>query len=223
MARKMLLVCGILSPILYAISDVVAGMRWEAYSFRDQTISELAAIGAPSRPLFAALLLVVYSLMVAFGIGVWKSASAIHRLRIVGGLLIGLGVMALTVGQLAVMSPRGTEQGLAGAMHLVEGLAAMLMTFTLMGIAATTFGARFRLYTIVTIILALGFGAWSASEVSKIELGLATPWLGVKERIFWYGYQSWFAALAVRLLRTRHLASESLNAFKASRSRSSAI
>jgi uncharacterized protein DUF998 len=153
MARKMLLVCGILSPILYAISDVVAGMRWEAYSFRDQTISELAAIGAPSRPLFAALLLVVYGLMVAFGIGVWESASAIHRLRIVGGLLIGLGV----------------------------------------------------------------------SEVSKIELGLATPWLGVKERIFWYGYQSWFAALAVRLLRTRHLASESLNAFKASRSRSSAI
>jgi hypothetical protein len=223
MIRKMLLVCGILSPILYAISDLLAGMRWEGYSFRDQAISELAATGAPSRPLFAALLLVVYGLMVAFGLGVWKSASGNSRLRVVGSLLIGLGVMALTVGQLAVMRPRGTPQGLAGAMHLVEGLAAMLMTFTLMGFAATSFGARFRLYTIVTIILAIGLGAWSASEAGKIELGLATPWLGVKERIFWYGYQSWFAALAVRLLRNRHLASESPTAFKASRSRSSAI
>jgi hypothetical membrane protein len=62
---KALLICGILSPVLYAISDVLAGLQWEDYSFRDQTISELGAIGAPSRPLFAVLLLIVYGLMVA--------------------------------------------------------------------------------------------------------------------------------------------------------------
>ena len=62
------------------------------------------------------------------------------------------------------MHLRGTEQGLAGTMHLIEGMVAMLMTFTAMGIAATTFGMRFRLYTIATIILALGFGAWALLE-----------------------------------------------------------
>ena len=66
MVRRILLVCGILSPVLYAVSDLVAGMQWEGYSFRDQTISELAAIDAPSRPLFVVLLLLVYGLMVAF-------------------------------------------------------------------------------------------------------------------------------------------------------------
>jgi hypothetical membrane protein len=201
MIRKVLLICGILSPILYAVSDVLAGMQWKGYSFRDQTISELGAIGAPSRLLFAVLLLVVYGLMVAFGVGIWKAAEGNRRLHVVGGLLFGLGVMALTVGQFAAMHLRGTEQGLAGAMHLVEGMVAMLMTFTAMGIAATTFGTRFRLYTIATIVLALGFGAWAGLEAPQIEQGLATPWVGVKERIFWYGYQSWFIVLALTLLR----------------------
>src|SRR5262245_27666512 len=143
MLRKILLSCGVLSPILYGVSDVLAGKRWEGYSFRDQTISELAAIGAPSRPLFAFLLLVVYGLMVAFGVGVWKTSGGHRRLRSVGGLLIGLGVMALTVGQFAAIHLRGTEQGPALTLHLVEGMAAMLIIFTAMGIAATIFGPRF--------------------------------------------------------------------------------
>ena len=200
---KALLICGILSPVLYAIADVVAGLQLEGYSFRDQTISELGAIGAPSRPLFAVLLLVVYGLMVAFGVGIRKAAGGNRRLKIVGGLLVGVGVLALTVGQFAPMRPRGTDQGLAGALHLVEGGLAMLLIFTAMGIAATAFGTGFRIYTIATIVLALGFGAWAVSEALQIEQGLATPWIGVKERIFWYGYQSWYIVLALNLLKPK--------------------
>jgi hypothetical protein len=201
-----LLICGVLSPVLYAISDVVAGMQWKGYSFLNQTISELGAIGAPSRALFAFLLLIVYGLMVAFGVGIWKSAGGNRRLRIVGGLLVGMALMAITVGQFASMRLRGTEQGFAGALHLIEGAVAMLMIFTAMGIAAGAFGMRFRLYTIVTIVLALGFGAWAGSAAMRIEQGLATPWVGVIERIFWYGYQSWFAVLALTLLRSERTA-----------------
>jgi len=204
--RKALLICGILSPVLYAISDAVAGMQWKGYSFRDQTISELGAIGAPSRPLFGFLLLIVYGLMCAFGVGIWKSAGSNRRLRIVGGLFVGLGVMALTVGQFASMRLRGTEQGFAGALHLVEGAVAMLMIFAAMGIAASALGSRFRLYTIGTIMLTLGFGAWAGSAAIPIEQGLATPWVGVIERIFWYGYQSWFIVLALTLLRGQRAA-----------------
>jgi pimeloyl-ACP methyl ester carboxylesterase len=109
--------------------------------------------------------------------------------------------MALTVGQFAPMHLRGTEQGLTGALHLVEGAVAMLMTFTAMGLAAGAFGTRFRLYTIGTILLALSFGVWAGSAGPRIEQGLATPWVGVIERVFWYAYQSWFVVLAFTLLR----------------------
>jgi hypothetical protein len=51
MARKLLLICGIVSSGLYVAADILAAMRHEGYSYADQTISELSAIGAPTRPL----------------------------------------------------------------------------------------------------------------------------------------------------------------------------
>ena len=53
----------------------------------------------------------------------------------------------------------------------------------------------------VGLKLKTSFGLWSALEIPAIEQGVATPWVGLKERIFWYGYQSWFAVLAITLLR----------------------
>lgn len=208
--QGILLRCGIASPVLYALADLLAGLRWHAYSFRDQTISELGAIGAPSRPLFATLLLIAYALLLAFGIGIRRASGHGHRLRIVGTLVIALAALALTVGQLASMRPRGVPQGLAGAMHLAEGAIAMLLVFLAMGFAATVFGARFRLYTWATIGLVLVLGAWTVRAAGAVEAGGQTPWLGVQERLWWYAYQSWFAVLALRLLRAYATASRSL-------------
>src|SRR5690606_39228098 len=122
-------------------------------------------------------------------------------LRASGGLLIAFGVIALAAGPFVAMRPRGSEQGLAGALHLIEGGLAMAILLAAMGCAAMALGRRFRLYTIATIVLMVAFGAWSAMEISQVEAGLATPWIGVKERIFWYAYQLWFIALALTLLR----------------------
>lgn len=199
--RRTLLFCGVLSPLLYALADALAGIGWQAYSFRDQTISELGAIGAPSRPLFSLLLIPVYLLLTAFGVGVWQSAAGRRRLRVAAGLLAGLGILALTAGQFVPMRPRGTPQGLTGALHLIEGMLAMLMVLAAMGFAAAALGRRFRFYTVVTLALMLGFGAWSGSQSPRVEAGLDTPWLGVQERIFWYAYQLWFLVLAITLFR----------------------
>lgn len=199
MTRRTLLLCGVLSPLLYALADALAGRQWQGYSFRDQTISELGAIGAPSRPLFSILLIVAYLLLLAFGVGVWQSAGRSRRIRVVGALLIALAVMALTVGQFVPMRLRGSEQGLTGTLHLVEGAVAMLMVVTAMGFAGADLDSRFRFYTIATVAIMLAFGAWSGVDAPRIEAGLATPWVGVKERIFWYAYQLWFMVLALRL------------------------
>ena len=53
MLRKALLVCGILSSLLYVAMTVFVAMRWEGHSSASQTISELSAIGAPTRSLWA--------------------------------------------------------------------------------------------------------------------------------------------------------------------------
>ena len=201
MTQKALLLCGIVSPSLYALADVLAGTRWAGYSFRDYTISELGAIGAPSRPLFAILLIPTYLLLGAFGVGVWNASAGRRRLRSAGGLIVALAVLALAVGQFVPMRPRGTDQGLAGALHVIEGMVAMLILFTAMGLAAASLGRRFRSYTIATLVLIVAFGAWTGMKSQGIEAGLPTLWLGVVERIWWYAYQLWFAVLAWTLLR----------------------
>jgi hypothetical protein len=38
-------------------------------------------------------------------------------------------------------------------------------------------------------------------DAPRIEAGLETPWVGLKERIYWYAYQLWFAVFAIMLLR----------------------
>lgn len=53
MVRNILLVCGILSSVLYVGADIVAAMSWHSYSYTSQSISELFAIGSPTRWIFA--------------------------------------------------------------------------------------------------------------------------------------------------------------------------
>jgi hypothetical protein len=54
--RKAYLVCGILSSLLYVATVALAPLLWERYSSTSQTVSELFAIDAPSRPLVVPLL-----------------------------------------------------------------------------------------------------------------------------------------------------------------------
>jgi hypothetical protein len=62
MARKVPLACGILSSLLYVAMNIIAAMLYEGYSSTSQTVSELSAIGAPTRPLWL-LLGIPYTLL----------------------------------------------------------------------------------------------------------------------------------------------------------------
>jgi hypothetical protein len=86
---------------------------------------------------------------------------------------------------------------------MLAGGVAVVMIVAAIGFAATAFGRCFRFYSMATIVVMLAFGAWSGMEAPRIEAGLATPWVGVKERIFWYAYELWFIVLALTLLRQR--------------------
>ena len=200
-ASILLLICGAVSPLLYASADLLAGLSFEGYSFRDQTISELGATGAPSETLFSALLIPTYILMLAFGIGVVKVAESRRKLSIAGSLLIAFAVIALVFGPFVAMKPRGVDQEFVGALHLVEGGVEMFILLLAMGFASTALGRKFTVYTVATIAVMFTFAAWSLLDVPKVEAGLPTPWVGVKERIYWYAYQLWFVGLALALLR----------------------
>jgi hypothetical protein len=205
MARKALLACGILSALLYVGTDILAAMRYEGYSYAAQTISELFAIGAPTRTLVVWLFLTRSVLQIAFGLGVWMSAGRERGLRIAAGSLMGLGIIDVAAAPFFPMHQREVVAAgggtLTDTLHILGAAVDVLFVLLIIGFGANAFGKRFRLYSIGTIVVVVVFGTLAGLDGPRVAANLPTPWVGVTERICVYGYMLWMAVLAIAQLR----------------------
>lgn len=73
--RRVLLFCGILTSLLYIGMLIFVPMGYPGYNTFSQTVSELSAIGAPTRQLWNILGIPFLVFELAFGFGVWISAN----------------------------------------------------------------------------------------------------------------------------------------------------
>ena len=204
MARKVLLVCGILSSLVYSATLVVAPMLWEYYSSASQTVSELLAIGAPSRSLVVALFLAYDVLVIAFGLGIWESSGRKRALRVVGGLMVAYGVVGLA-GPFAPIHLREAlaagEGTLSDTMHGIITMVLVLIMLLAIGVGAAAFRKWFRLYSIATILMLVVGGVLAGLDQPRLAANLPTPWMGVWERINIGVFLLWVVVLAIALLR----------------------
>lgn len=202
--RKALLACGIASSLLYAGTDLLGALRYEGYRYTSQTVSELSAIGSPTRPLVVPLFMAYGSLVTAFGFGVRGAAGSRRRLRVMAGLLIGLGLICV-VGPFTPMHQREAlaagEKTLTDTLHILGATVDVLFILLIVGFGGTAFGRRFRLYSIGTILVVIVSGALAGLDGPRLEANLPTPWVGVKERISILGFLLWVVLLAIGLLR----------------------
>ena len=211
MLRKILLVCGILSSLLYVAIDALAALRYQDYqSYASQAISELGAIGAPTKPLVDPLFITYSILIIAFGAGVWASAHRKRALHLIAGLLIGIGVVGLAT---PPMNLRGTGDISGDVPHIA--LTGVIVLFILLatGFGAALYGRRWRLYSFATLLTLLASGVWTGFEATRLAAQQPTPWLGVAERINVGAYLLWVLVLALTLLRSRN-ESEAANLVK---------
>jgi hypothetical protein len=203
MVRKILLICGILSSLLYVATLRLGAMRWEGYSSTSQTVSELIAIDAPTRTLVVPLF-ITYSLLVfAFGVGVWGSASQKRVLRFTAVGLIGKEVLGLIATLFFPMHLRGVEPTLSDTLHAAFTFVGVLFMLLALVSGAMALGKRFRFYSIVTILLLVVGGTLAGLDGSRLAANLPTPWMGVTERINIFAYMLWVIVLAIALLRSR--------------------
>ena len=204
MARGTLLVCGILSSLLYVAMTIFIGMQWEAYSSASQTISELSAIGAPTRLLWVLPGAVYSALVTAFGWGVWKSAGRISALRMVGALIVAYGALGL-LWPFAPMHPRDVLAAggstLSDTMHIILASVTVLLMLLAIGFGAAAFGKGYRIYAISSLVILVTFGALTFLDGPRVAANLPTPWLGVWERINVGVFLLWIVVLAIALLR----------------------
>jgi K+-transporting ATPase A subunit len=205
MVRKVLLICGILSSLLYVVTLTLGAMRWEGYSPISHTVSELIAIDAPSKPLVVPLFVIYSVLVYAFGLSIWESARQKPTLRFTAVGLIGKEVLGLIATLFFPIHLRGVEPTLTDTMHAALTFVGVLFMLLALVSGAMAFGKWFRLYAIVTFLLLVVFGTLAGLDGSRLEANLPTPWMGVTERINIFTYMLWVVVLAIALLREQRV------------------
>jgi hypothetical protein len=202
---KALLICGILSSLLYVAMNVIVPMQWPAYNCASQTISELSAVNAPTSPIWVWLGILYTLLVTAFAWGVWKSAGQNHALCTAGKLLVAYGAL----GVFWPFAPMHLRETLAAGgstvsdtMHITLGVVTEILYLAALGFTAAAFGKRFRLYSIATFVILLIFGILTFLDAPGISTNQPTPFIGVWERINIGIFLLWVVVLAIILLRS---------------------
>lgn len=199
--RHVLLTCGILSSLWYVAINIYVPMQYPGYSLTSLTVSELSAIGAPTRSLWISLVSAYPLLFAAFGWGVIQSANkeTNRALRIVGYLIIAYCLFNI---YWPPMHQRGLEPALTDRLHIAWAMVTVLLMVSMMGFGAAALGKPFRVYTLASIVLHLVFGVLTSFEAPNIPTNGPTPLIGVWERINIAVFMLWVSVLSIILLRT---------------------
>jgi hypothetical protein len=150
--RKLLLVSGIAAAVWWVAIDVVGSLRYPGYSYVDQTISELSAVGAPTRTFMMTVSGIPYAvLMIAFGVGVWIVAGRTRTGRVVGALLVVEAIFGFVGGVLFPMATREVmaagEETLRNRLHAPYGLGMPILFVLVTIFGSRLFGKLLRWYS----------------------------------------------------------------------------
>jgi hypothetical protein len=193
--------------VLYFATDLAAALRCPGYSYADQTISELSAVGAPTRSMWLPLGAAYSVLTTAYSLGAWRAAGPKRSLRAVAAMIGAIGVLGLVAWPFAPMHQREALAAGGGTisdtLHLVLGGADTMLFVACIALGANASGRRFRYYSIATLAAVLLAGGATAIQSPSVASNEATPWLGISERIAVFGSMFWTAALAAVLWRKR--------------------
>jgi Protein of unknown function (DUF998) len=194
--RKVLLACGALSGLVYVGWHELAALQWEGYSRVSNAISELHLTGSPSKWLLDPWEGLVYnSLLIAFGIGVWRSAQGKRALQVVGGLQILCGAtlpLWMLFGEASL------------AAHLILSVIGILTMLGSMAFSAVAFRGWYRLYSLISLAAVVTFFGLGLSYAPEVSAGQPTPFIGLYERVAFGAYFLWlFVLVALLLRRTR--------------------
>jgi hypothetical protein len=201
MAQTMLM-CGIFSSLHYVAINIIVPMQWKEYSSVSQTVSELSAIGAPTRSLWVSLCIFYSLLVIAFAWGIWLSAGGNRPLRVLATLTGIYGVSGFfwpPMHQREVLAAGGGT--VTDTLHIVFSIMTVLLMMLSIGFGAAALGKRFRLYSIVTMVILVVFGVLTGLGAPGISADLPTPWIGLWERINIGVFLLWVVVLAIVLLR----------------------
>jgi hypothetical protein len=197
--QKIFLTCGILAAVLYAGTDVLAGLRMSGYRFDTQSAGVLSALGSPTRPRVVPLNIAASLLMLAFAAGVWLAVGSNWALRIMACLLAGNALLSILALAFFPWRLGETASSPANKLDVLFMAPAVILFVLALGFGAVGNQGWFRWFSIGILVLFLvGFSLGMLG--GKLAPG-GKPLVGVQERTMIYSEMLWMALQAVLLLR----------------------
>jgi hypothetical protein len=201
--KSILLFCGIIASILYVVINIIVPFQWQEYRIASQTVSELSAIGAPTRNLWLVLSTPYTVLMIAFSWGVYITAS--NRFLRLSGIFLLIYALLGIFWPMAPMHLRTVIAAGGGTFtdtaHLALGVITEIIFLLALWYTAKAFGKKFKVYSLVTFAALIIFGVLTFMEAPGIDKNLPTPYIGIWERINIGVFLLWVAVLAIAQLR----------------------
>ena len=200
--RQLLLACGIAAACIYVATDLGAAAAYRGFSYSDQAVSELFAIGAPTSRLVVPLFSLSSILLLLFALGIAFVSERSRALWVLALMFAASALVALALWNLFPMHMRGEERTFTDKMHLI--LSTNPFVLATLVVSAVAFRGRFRWLTIGTFALIVLLASFGFQYAPAIASGQPTPGLGLSERLAQYVYELWQTSLALALIgRTR--------------------
>ena len=181
-------------------------MLYDGYSMASLTVSELSAIGAPTRILWVLLSFLHPLLLAAFGWGVLQSREANRALRIVGAVIIFYCILNFYWPPMHQREVLAAGEGtLTDILHIVWAMITLILMMVIMGYGAAALKKAFRVFTMATFVIFIVFGVLIGVEAPGIQANLPTPHIGIWERINIGTFMFWVIVFAIVLIRRKNI------------------
>jgi hypothetical membrane protein len=202
--QRLLAICGIIGPILFAIVVIILGLLRPGYDHITQSISELGEAGGPNAIIMNTVGFALLGvLMIAFAFGLHRGINGGRGSKI-GPALVALGGAALVMAGIFHCDPAGVDTPMVGITHYVF-MTIYAFAMILAPLAICPRLKRDRLwqsyvtYSLITVVVA---GAISALFVITVYVfDVFEPWKGILQRVSMVVPPLWMEVVAIRLLR----------------------
>lgn len=192
--EEIFLLFGIIASLIFFVADLMAIKFVKKYNFITQSINELHAVGAPSRPFLVASNISIFLLILFFGIGVWSMASDNWALYLIAILIITFSIFNF----IGLFYPMRVGQSPNTMNVIIGALGVFSLTFAI-PLGALAFNGWFRILSVVISIIFILLTILGTLVLPRV-IKNTKPTTGIQERVMIYTIFIWVTFLALKLL-----------------------
>lgn len=197
--HRILLLSGFMSSLIYLLTDIISGNMYSGYSFNEQAVSELFAIGSPVAPLVVVLFSISSIFVILFAISVFMTCRNRKLFCLLTIMLLGNAIDSLILWNFFPMHMRNVPPTFTDTMHTILAINPFILISIIIGVFM--YKGWFRYYSLLTILILFIPAFVSFSYIPLLLSHQPTPWMGFTERVSQYGHLTWLAVLSIVLFK----------------------